>query len=159
MPAATTKADLLAVTDREYGKLAALIAPIGEDTALHPFDDGVTIKDIIGHRAHQRQPCGLRLQRTRRCHVGDGDRLHARHLVRDVHHARAQVLLHPRQGGRLHSDAGVHLELLAVLLVVHVAPGQPQRLPRRATGVVDRPQLGTLPLRIPLVLGGPDRDR
>ena len=52
MPAATTKADLLAVHQKEFLKLEKLIADIDDRLALKPFEDGITIKDIIGHRAH-----------------------------------------------------------------------------------------------------------
>lgn len=52
MPAATNKADLLAVTDKEYTKLSSLIADLDPDLALQPFDDGWSIKDVIAHRAH-----------------------------------------------------------------------------------------------------------
>lgn len=49
--AATTKAELLEVTQKEYAKLLKLIAPMDAPRALQ-LHDGVTIKDIIGHRAH-----------------------------------------------------------------------------------------------------------
>lgn len=52
MPAATTKADLLAVTAREYDKLSALIADLDADLAMRPFEDGWSIKDVLAHRAH-----------------------------------------------------------------------------------------------------------
>ncbi len=51
MPAATNKSDLIAVTQKEYDKLQKLIAPLDEAVAMHKIDD-VSIKDIIGHRAH-----------------------------------------------------------------------------------------------------------
>lgn len=51
MPA-TTKLELLTVTDREYAKLARLIADLSETDALIPDDDDTSIKDVIGHRAH-----------------------------------------------------------------------------------------------------------
>lgn len=51
MPA-TTKAELLTATDREYAKLARLIADLSETNALIPDDDDTSIKDVIGHRAH-----------------------------------------------------------------------------------------------------------
>jgi len=51
MPAATNKADLLAVTRKELSKLDKLIAPLDEATATVPHD-GVSIKDTIAHRAH-----------------------------------------------------------------------------------------------------------
>ncbi len=52
MPSAATKADLLAVTAKEYGKLSKLIAPIDAATALATDDDDRSIKDVIAHRAH-----------------------------------------------------------------------------------------------------------
>ena len=51
MPA-TNRDDLIAVTEAEYRKLAALIAGIGEPTALRKREDDTSIKDVIGHRAH-----------------------------------------------------------------------------------------------------------
>ncbi|WP_179379838.1 ClbS/DfsB family four-helix bundle protein [Jannaschia marina] len=51
MPA-TTKDELLALFDRDYAKLRALIDGIPEAAALRKGDDDVSIKDIVGHRAH-----------------------------------------------------------------------------------------------------------
>ena len=53
MPTATNKADLLAVTHKEYEKLVRLIEPISEDQAiwLDPEDE-ISIKDTLAHRAH-----------------------------------------------------------------------------------------------------------
>lgn len=51
MPA-KTKADLLAVTQKEFEKLAALIAPVDPETALAKDADDLSIKDIVAHRAH-----------------------------------------------------------------------------------------------------------
>ncbi|MEM6324129.1 MAG: ClbS/DfsB family four-helix bundle protein [Pseudomonadota bacterium] len=51
MPA-QTKADLNAITDKEYAKLWKLIATIDANQASAPDADGVSIKDIVGHRAH-----------------------------------------------------------------------------------------------------------
>lgn len=51
MPA-QTKADLLKVTDKEYAKLRALVADLDDDTACLKDADGISIKDIIAHRAH-----------------------------------------------------------------------------------------------------------
>ena len=50
--AATSKSDLIAVTEKELGKLADLIAACDVNTALQKRDDETSIKDIIGHRAH-----------------------------------------------------------------------------------------------------------
>lgn len=52
MPAATTKRELIAVAEKEFDKLGALIAPIGADQANLPDDEGTTIRDILIHRAY-----------------------------------------------------------------------------------------------------------
>ncbi len=52
MPAATTKADLLAVTTKDYAKLAKLIAAIPDEQAFRKREDDTSIKDVIAHRAH-----------------------------------------------------------------------------------------------------------
>ena len=52
MPAATNKIGLLAVTDKEFSKLAALLDDLDPDFASKPFDDGRGVKDVIAHRAH-----------------------------------------------------------------------------------------------------------
>lgn len=52
MLAATTKAEFLAVMDKVFDKLTALIATVSEEEALAPDDEGVSIKDVIAHRAH-----------------------------------------------------------------------------------------------------------
>lgn len=55
MPAATTKADLLFVTEREFRKLDTLIKGIDPSTALARDDDDLddaSIKDVVAHRAH-----------------------------------------------------------------------------------------------------------
>lgn len=49
--ACTHKADLIALTQKEYTKLHKLIAPLDQATAMLS-EDGVSIKDVIGHRAH-----------------------------------------------------------------------------------------------------------
>ncbi len=51
MPAATNKADLRAVTEKEFSKLTKLLQGIDEALA-HTLHDETTIKDVIGHRAH-----------------------------------------------------------------------------------------------------------
>ncbi|GIT92285.1 hypothetical protein JANAI62_27420 [Jannaschia pagri] len=51
MPA-TTKAELLSVTDKEYSKLTALIGKVDPAAAFVPVDGEVSIKDVIAHRAH-----------------------------------------------------------------------------------------------------------
>ncbi len=52
MPAATCKKDLIAVTEREFAKLTRLLDEIAPDKALLPDETGISIKDIVGHRAH-----------------------------------------------------------------------------------------------------------
>ena len=51
MPA-TTKSDLLAVTEKEFGKLQKLIAAITPADAMRQREDDTSIKDVIAHRAH-----------------------------------------------------------------------------------------------------------
>ncbi len=51
MPAAATKADLSAITIKEYDKLFILLDGISAIEASLVYD-GTTIKDVIGHRAH-----------------------------------------------------------------------------------------------------------
>lgn len=50
--AAQNKADLLEITQKEFTKLQTLITPISQDRAMALDEDGISIKDIIGHRAH-----------------------------------------------------------------------------------------------------------
>lgn len=50
--AATNRDDLLAVADKEFGKLTKLLDQVDPDHALVRDDDDVSIKDIVGHRAH-----------------------------------------------------------------------------------------------------------
>ncbi len=52
MPAATSKAELLTVCEKEFAKLAALIETIDEPVALAKDGDDTSIKDLVGHRAH-----------------------------------------------------------------------------------------------------------
>lgn len=52
MPAATTKADLVAATHSEFAKLQRLISDIPDDIALRKRDENTSIKDVIAHRAH-----------------------------------------------------------------------------------------------------------
>ncbi len=51
MPA-TDKATLLDVTEAEFTKLNDLIAPLTPAIAMVQDEGGISIKDIIGHRAH-----------------------------------------------------------------------------------------------------------
>ncbi|WP_170400586.1 ClbS/DfsB family four-helix bundle protein [Ruegeria arenilitoris] len=50
--AASSKADLLAITEKEFSKLRTLITPLEPQQALLKDDDETSIKDVIGHRAH-----------------------------------------------------------------------------------------------------------
>jgi len=50
--AATSKADLLDITTKEFDKLAKLIEPIDAGLALRKDEDDTSIKDVIAHRAH-----------------------------------------------------------------------------------------------------------
>lgn len=54
MPAATSKSDLLAVSETEFTKLETLLDKVPEASQLvpDPEADGTTLKDIVGHRAH-----------------------------------------------------------------------------------------------------------
>jgi len=51
MPA-TDKTALLAITEKEFARLQALLDTVAESDALRPDADGTSIKDIVGHRAH-----------------------------------------------------------------------------------------------------------
>lgn len=51
MPA-TTKADLIARTAADYAKLRTMLDMIPAEQALRPREDGVSIKDVVAHRAH-----------------------------------------------------------------------------------------------------------
>lgn len=53
MPA-TCKKDLLSVTEAEYAKLVTALdrVPVDVRLAPDPAADGITLKDILGHRAH-----------------------------------------------------------------------------------------------------------
>ncbi|MCI2400697.1 ClbS/DfsB family four-helix bundle protein [Aliiroseovarius subalbicans] len=52
MPAATVKADLIAVTEKEWAKLAKLMDSLDPDFACVKREEDTSIKDVIGHRAH-----------------------------------------------------------------------------------------------------------
>ncbi len=52
MPAATTKAEIVTVTEKEWGKLTRLLDQITPEFGLQKFDDDTSIKDVIAHRAH-----------------------------------------------------------------------------------------------------------
>jgi len=52
MPAATTKSDLRAVTEKEFAKLEKLMAPLAAEQAMRKREDDTSIKDVIAHRAH-----------------------------------------------------------------------------------------------------------
>lgn len=51
MPAATNKAELLAVSAKEYAKLLSVLEQVPVRAALLKEDD-TSIKDVIAHRAH-----------------------------------------------------------------------------------------------------------
>ncbi len=51
MPA-TSKAQLLEVTEKEFAKLSDLVADIDDSSALAKDDEDTSIKDVIGHRVH-----------------------------------------------------------------------------------------------------------
>ncbi len=52
MMAASSKEELQTVTRKEFDKLSALIATVDDATALQKDEDGVSIKDVVAHRAH-----------------------------------------------------------------------------------------------------------
>jgi hypothetical protein len=52
MPAATSKTEIIAVTEKEWAKLIALLDQVDDALATRPFEDGITIKDTVAHRAH-----------------------------------------------------------------------------------------------------------
>jgi len=52
MPAATNKAALIAVCEKEFDKLQAVLDQVPADRALEKDDDETSIKDVVGHRAH-----------------------------------------------------------------------------------------------------------
>ena len=52
MPAATTKADLLAVTAQEFSKLGRVLDGVPEEAALATDATDTSIKDVVAHRAH-----------------------------------------------------------------------------------------------------------
>jgi len=52
MPAATNRADLIAITEKEFDKLSNLLAKVDDALASYPCEDGISIKHVIGHRAH-----------------------------------------------------------------------------------------------------------
>jgi hypothetical protein len=50
--AAKNKDELLAVTEREFSKLIAVVDGISEKAATKKRDENTSLKDVIGHRAH-----------------------------------------------------------------------------------------------------------
>ncbi len=52
MPAAKSKTELLSITDKEFVKLSKLIDSISEKQAKRKFEEDISIKDVVGHRAH-----------------------------------------------------------------------------------------------------------
>jgi hypothetical protein len=49
--AAKSKTELLAVSEKEFSKLSGVLDKVPADFALVADDDGISIKDIVGHRA------------------------------------------------------------------------------------------------------------
>lgn len=52
MPAATTRAELLSVAQKEFDKLEAQLAWVEEPAAMAKDAGDTSIKDVVGHRAH-----------------------------------------------------------------------------------------------------------
>lgn len=52
MPAAQSKADLIAVTEKDWAKLSKLLDGVPEEVARLQDDDRWSIKDVVAHRAH-----------------------------------------------------------------------------------------------------------
>lgn len=52
MPAATTRADLIAVTETEWAKLARLLDTVPDSLAAEKDAEETSITDILAHRAH-----------------------------------------------------------------------------------------------------------
>lgn len=52
MPPATNKADLFEVTQKEFEKLTKCLADIDHKMADIQCEDGISIKHVVGHRAH-----------------------------------------------------------------------------------------------------------
>ena len=50
--AAKSKAELLSITQKEFGKLTKLIDTIDADMAMEKKDEDTSIKDVVAHRAH-----------------------------------------------------------------------------------------------------------
>ncbi|WP_300058334.1 ClbS/DfsB family four-helix bundle protein [uncultured Roseobacter sp.] len=50
--AATTREELIRITQKDYDKLIKLIEPLSESQTLIKDDDETSIKDVIAHRAH-----------------------------------------------------------------------------------------------------------
>ncbi|MEM6747990.1 MAG: ClbS/DfsB family four-helix bundle protein [Pseudomonadota bacterium] len=52
MPAAMSRGELLAKTEKDFWKLSTLLDKIDAGTALIKDADDTSIKDVVGHRAH-----------------------------------------------------------------------------------------------------------
>lgn len=52
MPAATNKADLIAVSEKEFAKLSTLLESVSPEAAEKVFEEGWSIRDVLVHRAH-----------------------------------------------------------------------------------------------------------
>lgn len=52
MPAATTRAELLASTEKEWARLWAQVEAVPRSLRVSRDDDDISIKDILAHRTH-----------------------------------------------------------------------------------------------------------
>ncbi len=52
MPAATTKSDLIAATEKEWQRLSKVLADVPASAAEVKLEEDTSIKDILTHRAH-----------------------------------------------------------------------------------------------------------
>jgi len=50
--AATNKDELVAITEKEFAKLMALLAKVPDGAQLLRDDENTSLKDVVGHRAH-----------------------------------------------------------------------------------------------------------
>ncbi|WP_424377037.1 ClbS/DfsB family four-helix bundle protein, partial [Lentibacter algarum] len=52
MAAASNKSELMKVTAREWDRIYPLLKDLPEEFAVLPDEEGVSIKDVVVHRAH-----------------------------------------------------------------------------------------------------------
>lgn len=52
MPAATNRAELAAIAEKEFLKLEKLLATVEQSSALRKDEDDTSVKDVVAHRAH-----------------------------------------------------------------------------------------------------------